>query len=227
MFIKHKTIINLFVFVTGTLFFNLNSALFSQESIPTTTLPPFESSTVEQTTPDSTINSKEDTTQLTPIDNALEENSKPAKNKNKSKNKKEKSSKDTDQVKDEKVVDTAKVPPTPPFKPDPMNTSISFQLDLLGLTTFISFDSHSLVRVLHSGFTGYYKLKPVSSKSLLLLDLGYLAFNTYSDTSSTNFDLNISHYFAGATYKQKIANQFSILGSINLGLTAYKKYYIV
>ena len=163
MFIKHKIIVNLFIFVTGTLFFNLSSILFAQET--TTTLPPFESSKVEETTPDSASDVKSDITQGTDTDKVLEETSKPAAVKEeKIKDKTTEEEKTTT----EKSSNTVKEQITPPFKPDPLNSTVSFQLDLLGLTTFISFDSDSLVRAMHSGFTVYYKLKPLSSDSLLL-----------------------------------------------------------
>ena len=140
-----------------------------------------------------------------------------------SENKKDKQ----DDSKKEALTNEKTPTPTPvPFKVDPASTLISFQLDLLGLATFISVDSNSLVRTISSGFTLFYKLRPLSSSSVLLLNLGYRAFTTYTKDDNVDFDLTTHHYFAGSSYKQEIIGGFSISSGINLGIATLKKFYI-
>ena len=113
-----------------------------------------------------------------------------------------------------------------PFKVDTISTDLSFQLDIAGLTTFISLNSKKLVRTIGSGLSLYYKLKSLSSESNILLYLGYNTFNTYTDRSTTDFDLKLQHYLSGVSFQQKICDSLSILAGVNLGVTSYKKIYI-
>lgn len=133
------------------------------------------------------------------------------------------SSKEASSHKD-KTSSTAEV--KAPFKVDTISTDLSFQLDMVGLTTFISLNSKKLVRTIGSGLSLYYKLKSLSSESNILLYLGYNSFNTYTDRSATEFDLKLQHYLSGVSFQQKVCDSLSILAGINLGVASYKKFYI-
>ncbi len=250
MFIRSKITSKFSIFILATLLFSFSSLLSAKDVLPDS-LPPFnpeptpssQDSLKSPTTPstDSSVDkaldtnkAKQDTKEVksplpsdtSTLDSTVEPTTKEVNDvkeetgKN-TKNKKEKNLKE-ETLSNEKTPATTPVP----FKVDPASTVMSFQLDLLGLATFISVDSNSLVRTISSGFSLFYKLRPLTSSSALLLNLGYRAFTTYTKDEDVDFDLTTHYYFAGSSYKQKIVCGFSTSLGINLGISTLKKFYI-
>ena len=236
MFIRSKSIVQYTIIsILSFVFFIFSSSLFAEDTSLTNSLPPFNPES--QSSKDSSSNKLKDAgkVETTPSkpDSSTTEPSSLDKVSNPSVEEKSSTSpdnkaKEVQSKEPSKPSDTeeAQVKKLPPFTPDPVKTLVSFDLDLLGLSTFISLGSDSLVRAMSSGFSVFYKLQHLTNRSSLLLNLGYLAFTTYTKDNDVDYDLTSNYIFAGSSYKQKITNQFSISAGINLGISTLKKVYI-